>query len=142
AVRPRRGATTRRRAPPPAVTGTFPVRPGDPNATACLNPVGGPTAGEAVMSNACRSFLLNSRSLVLAGGVVNNTTTGPVVDGDRHMAYTWAFSAGIKHELTSTMAASVDYVGNRGRDNTAVIDINEGPINPATGRVTRLGVAG
>ena len=38
------------------------------------------------------------------------------------------------------MAVSVDYVGNRGHDNTAVIDINEGPVNPATGRITRLGV--
>ena len=38
------------------------------------------------------------------------------------------------------MAVSIDYVGNRGRDNTGVIDINEGPVNPATGRVTRLGV--
>ena len=56
------------------------------------------------------------------------------------MAYTWAFSAGVKRELTPTMAASIDYVGNRGKANTAVIDINEGPINPATGRVTRLGV--
>jgi hypothetical protein len=36
------------------------------------------------------------------------------------------------------MAVSVDYVGNRGRDNTAVIDINEGPT--VAGRVTRLGV--
>ena len=30
------------------------------------------------------------------------------------MAYTWAFSAGVKRELTPTMAASIDYVGNRG----------------------------
>jgi len=37
------------------------------------------------------------------------------------------------------MAVSIDYVGNRGRDNTGVIDINEGPLN-AAGRVTRLGV--
>jgi outer membrane receptor for ferrienterochelin and colicin len=123
----------------PAITGTFPVGP-NANATACLNPIAGPTAGVAIISPACRSFLLTQRNLVSAGNVVNNTTTGPLVDGDRHMAYTWAFSAGVKHELTPTMAASIDYVGNRGRDNTAIIDINEGPINPATGRVTRLGV--
>jgi outer membrane receptor for ferrienterochelin and colicin len=123
----------------PAITGTFPVGP-NANATACLNPVAGPTAGVAVISPACKSFLLTQRAAVLAGGVVNNTTTGPLVDGDRHMAYTWAFSVGVKHELTSTMAVSVDYVGNRGRDNTAIIDINEGPVDPATGRVTRLGV--
>jgi hypothetical protein len=55
------------------------------------------------------------------------------------MAYTWAFSGGVKRELARNMAVSIDYVGNRGRDNTTVIDINEGPLN-AAGRVTRLGV--
>ena len=123
----------------PAITGTFPVGP-NANATACLNPVAGPTPGVAIISPACRTFLLTQRNLVTAGNVINNTTTGPLVDGDRRMAYTWAFSAGVKRELTPTMAASIDYVGNRGKHNTAVIDINEGPINPATGRVTRLGV--
>ena len=56
------------------------------------------------------------------------------------MAYTWAFSGGVKREIAANMAVSVDYVGNRGRDNTGVIDINEGPVD-ATGRVTRRGVA-
>ena len=111
-----------------------------PNATTCLNPVTGPTPGVAVISPACKAFLFATRTTFAAGGVVNNTTTGPIVDGDRRLAYTWAFSAGVKRELTPTMAASIDYVGNRGRDNTAVIDINEGPVTPATGRVTRLGV--
>src|SRR5262249_40765598 len=69
----------------------------------------------------------------------NNTTTGPIVDGNRRLAYTWAFSGGVKRELARDLAVSIDYVGNRGRDNTAVIDINEGPLN-AAGRVTRLGV--
>ena len=123
----------------PAITGTFPVGP-NANATACLNPVAGPTAGVAIISPACRAFLNTQRAAVLGGGVVNNTTTGPLVDGDRHMAYTWAFSAGVKRELAQNMAVSLDYVGNRGRDNTGIIDINEGPVNPATGRVTRLGV--
>ena len=123
----------------PAITGVLPVKPGDPNATACLQPVAGPTAGEAVMSPACRSFLVSMRNQVLAGNVVNNTTTGPIVDGDRRLAYTWAFSAGVQRELARNMALSIDYVGNRGRNNTAVIDINEGPVN-AVGRVTRLGV--
>jgi len=124
----------------PATTGTFPVKPGDANATACLNPLPGPQPGTAVMSPACESYLLGIRSSVVAGGVVNNTTTGPVVDGDRRMAYTWAFSGGVKREIANNMAVSVDYVGNRGKDNTAVIDINEGPVNPATNQVTRLGV--
>ena len=123
----------------PAVTGTFPVGP-NANATACLNPIAGPTPGVAVISPACRTFLMATRDQFASGPIVNNTTTGPIVDGDRRMAYTWAFSAGVKREITPTMAASIDYVGNRGRDNTAVIDINEGPINPATGRVTRRGV--
>lgn len=124
----------------PAATGLLPVKPGDPNATACLQPVNGSTPGEAVMSQACRAFLLGLRNGVSAGNIVNNTTLGPIVDGDRHMAYTWAFSVGVKRELAHNMAVSADYVGNRGKDNTAVIDVNEGPINPATGRVTRLGV--
>jgi hypothetical protein len=122
----------------PAITGTFPVGP-NANATTCLNPVMGPTAGTAIISPACRAVLENLRTQFAAGGVVNNTTTGPLVDGDRRMAYTWAFSAGVKRELWANMAGSIDYVGNRGRDNTGVIDINEGPVN-AAGRVTRLGV--
>jgi outer membrane receptor for ferrienterochelin and colicin len=123
----------------PATTGVLPVKPGDPNATACLQPVAGATPGEAVISPACRAFLGATRSAVRAGGYINNTTTGPIVDGDRRLAYTWAFSAGVKRELARNMAISIDYVGNRGRDNTAVIDINEGPLG-AAGRVTRLGV--
>jgi hypothetical protein len=102
--------------------------------------VPGRTPGTAAMSPACRAYILGLRSSVLAGGVVNTSTTGPIVDGDRRMAYTWAFSAGVKHEIAPNTALSLDYVGNRGRDNTAVIDVNEGPVNPATGRVTRLGV--
>jgi hypothetical protein len=123
----------------PRQTGTFPVKPNDPIATACLNVVAGPKAGEAVMSPACKTAMNNLRNQVLSGGIVNNTTTGPIVDGDRHMAYTWAFSGGVKREIANGLALSVDYVGNRGKDNTGVIDINEGPAG-ANGRVTRLGV--
>ena len=126
----------------PAQTGTFPVG-STPDRTACLNPVGGSKAGVAAISPACKAFLAGLRSQVLAGGFVNNVTAGPIVDSpDRAMQYTWAFSFGVKRELVKNMAVSVDYVGNRGRDLTAVIDINEGPINPATGRITRPGVAG
>jgi hypothetical protein len=120
----------------PSTTGQLPVKPGDPNATACLQSVNGATPGEAVMSPACKSFIAGLRNQVNAGGFVNNQ---PTVDGDRRMAYTWAFSAGVKHELARNMAVSVDYVGNRGRNNTAIIDINEGPAG-ANRRVTRLGV--
>jgi TonB dependent receptor-like, beta-barrel len=122
----------------PAITGMLPVG-ANAAATACLQAVPGPVAGEAVMSPACRAFLETQRASVLAGGVINNPVLGPIVDGDRRMAYTWAFSVGLKRELANNMAVSVDYVGNRGRDNTAVIDINEGPLGP-NGRVTRLGV--
>jgi outer membrane receptor for ferrienterochelin and colicin len=123
----------------PATTGQLPVKAGDPIATTCLQPIAGATSGEAVISPACRTALNNLRNGVLAGNTINNTTTGPIVDGDRRLAYTWAFSGGVKRELANNLAVSIDYVGNRGRNNTGVIDINEGPVN-AAGRVTRLGV--
>ena len=125
----------------PAITGTFPVGP-NANATACLNPVAGPTPGVAVISPACRAFLIaHAQPAFCAGGVVNNTTTGPIVDGDRRMAYTWAFSAGVKRELTPTAWRRRSTTSaTAGATTPRVIDINEGPVNPATGRVTRLGV--
>ena len=127
----------------PATTGTFPVKAGDPNATACLNPAAASKSGVAVISSACKAFLVGLRSQVLAGGFVNSVTAGPIIDSpDRQMQHTWAFSFGVKREIAKDMAVSIDYVGNRGRDLTAVIDINEGPMNPATGRVTRLGMSG
>ena len=66
------------------------------------------------------------RNQVLAGGFVNTTTVGPLVDGDRRLAYTWNFSVGVEHQIANNMAVTADYVGNRGYDNTAPIDINEG----------------
>ena len=66
--------------------------------------------------------------------------TEPVVDGDRRMGYIWSFSAGVKHELMANTAVSVDYVGNRGRDQTALIDINEPRLLP-NGTIGRPGVA-
>ena len=39
------------------------------------------------------------------------------------------------------VAATVDYVGNVGHDQTGTIDINEGPVD-ADGEVTRLGIGG
>ena len=124
----------------PAVTGLLPTG-STADRTACLQAVGGSKAGVAAMSPACRTFLEGLRSQVLAGGFVNNTTGGPTVDGDRRMSYTWNFSVGVERQLMTDLAVSADYVGNRGYDNTAGVDINEGPVNPATGRVTRLGVS-
>lgn len=123
----------------PATTGLLPTG-STPQATACLQPAAGSKAGVAVLSPACRTFLQGMRDQVLAGGFVNTTTVGPLVDGDRRMAYTWNFSIGLKHEVMSNTAVSVDYVGSRGYDLTAPIDINEGPLN-AAGRITRPGVA-
>lgn len=123
----------------PATTGLLPTG-STPEATSCLRPAAGSKAGVAVISPACRAFLEGTRNQVLAGGFVNTTTTGPLVDGDRRMAHTWNFSLGVKRELMRDMAVSADYVGNRGFDNTAPIDINEGPLT-AAGRITRPGVA-
>jgi outer membrane receptor protein involved in Fe transport len=123
----------------PATTGLLPTG-ATAEATACLRPAAGSKAGVAVLSPACRAFLEGMRGRVLAGSFVNTTTTGPLADGDRRMAYTWNFSIGVKRELMRDTAVSVDYVGNRGYDNTAPIDLNEGPLTPA-GRITRLGVA-
>ena len=125
----------------PIITGVLPVKPGDANQTACLQPIAGPTAGEAIMSPACKAYLTGLRAGVLAGGTVNTVTAGPLVDSpDRAMAYTNSFSVGLKREITNSMAFSIDYAGNRGRDNTTILDINEGPLN-AAGKVTRLGQA-
>ncbi|MBI2189749.1 MAG: TonB-dependent receptor [Acidobacteria bacterium] len=123
----------------PAVTGALPTGT-TADRTACLQPAAGSKAGVAVISPACRTFLEGMRNQVLGGGFVNTTTTGPLVDGDRRMAYTWNFSIGVKHEVMRDTAVSVDYVGNRGYDNTSPIDINEGPLT-AAGRITRPGVA-
>ena len=51
----------------PAITGTFPVKSGDANATACLNPVAGPTPGIAVISPACRTYPAQLRSQSAGG---------------------------------------------------------------------------
>jgi hypothetical protein len=123
----------------PAASGLLPTG-STAEATACLRPSVGSKAGVAVISPACRTFLEGMRNQVLAGGFVNTTTVGPLVDGDRRLAYTWNFSIGVERQIASNMAVTADYAGNRGYDNTAPIDINEGPINPATGRITRLGV--
>jgi hypothetical protein len=122
----------------PAASGVLPTG-STPEATTCLRPAAGGKAGVAVISPACRGFLEGLRNQVLGGGFVNTTTVGPLVDGDRRMAYTWNFSIGVKRELMRDTAVSADYVGNRGYDNTAPIDINEGPVT-AAGRITRLGV--
>jgi hypothetical protein len=117
--------------PAPSATGVIPTHP-------CLQPTG--VNGVAFISPACRALLNAERDKVAAGGYIN--TNNPTLDGDRRLPYTWAYSAGVKRQLVGNLAVSVDYVGNVGRDQTTLLDINVGPTNPATGRITRLGAAG
>jgi outer membrane receptor protein involved in Fe transport len=92
-------------------------------ANVCLQPAG--SAGLAVIGPACRAFLDNMRRQVNAGSFVN---TEPTLDGNRKLGYLWSFSVGVKRELRPGLAVSADYIGNRGRDQTGLIDINE-PVN-------------
>jgi outer membrane receptor protein involved in Fe transport len=92
-------------------------------AHACLQPAG--RAGLALISGACRALLTGVRDRLAAGTLVN---TEPTIDGDRKLGYLWSFSAGVEHELLRNLAVSADYVGNRGNDQTALVDINE-PVN-------------
>ena len=62
----------------------------------------------------------------------------PVLDGDRKMGYLIGFSGGIQRELLPGIALTVDYVGNRGRDQTLRIDINEPRVLP-NGTIGRPG---
>lgn len=93
----------------------------------------------AAISPACRSALTSIRSSLQPGAGAQFVNDEPVLDGDREMGYLWGYSLGVKRELMTDIAASVDWVGNRGRDQTGIIDINEGPPGP-NGRVTRVGV--
>lgn len=102
----------------------------------CLRPDG--RDGLAVISAACRAQLVDIRNQVAAGSFVNRE---PVLDGDRRMGYLIGFSAGVQRELFPGVALTVDYVGNRGRDQTARIDLNE-PRLLADGRFGRPGAAG
>jgi hypothetical protein len=113
----------------PAETGVRPAHP-------CLNPDG--NNGLATISVACRTQLEATRAQVAAGAFVNRD---PTIDGDRRLPYIWSFSGGVKQQLVADLAISVDYVGNRGRDQTTLLDINVGP-TAANGRITRLGVDG
>ncbi|MET0215860.1 MAG: TonB-dependent receptor [Vicinamibacterales bacterium] len=109
-----------------AARGILPTNP-------CLRPDG--RDGLAVISTACRAELMNIRSQVQAGAYVSNE---PVLDGDRKMGYLIGFSGGIQRELMPGIALTVDYVGNRGRDQTLRIDINEPRLLP-NGTIGRPG---
>jgi hypothetical protein len=100
----------------------------------CLQPTG--RGGLAFISPACRAFLNDVRNRVAAGGFVNSE---PTVDGDRRLGYLLGFSVGVEREIMPNLGVSVDFVGNRGRDQTALIDINE-PRRRADGTIGRPGV--
>jgi hypothetical protein len=102
-------------------------------ASPCLRPDG--RDGLAVISAACRAELMNIRNQVEAGAFVNNE---PVLDGNRKMGYLIGFSGGIQRELMPGIALTVDYVGNRGRDQTLRLDINEPRLLPS-GTIGRPG---
>jgi hypothetical protein len=106
-----------------------------PTSHVCLQPGG--SSGLAVISPACRAFLTNIRNSLQPGAGAQFVNTEPQLDGDRRMGYLWSYSVGIKHEVMANIAAGVDYVGNRAYDQTAQIDISEGPPGP-NGRIVRL----
>ena len=111
-----------------AARGVLPASP-------CLRPDG--REGLAVISPACRTELMSIRSRVEAGAFVNSE---PVLDGDRKMGYLLGFSAGFQREILPGIAVTVDYVGNRGRDQTLRVDINEPRLLP-NGTIGRPGPA-
>ncbi|MBI2189395.1 MAG: TonB-dependent receptor [Acidobacteria bacterium] len=111
-----------------ATRGVLPAHP-------CLRPDG--REGLAVISAACRAQLVDIRNRVAAGGFIN---TEPRLDGNRQMGYLIGFSAGVQRELLPGVALTVDYVGNRGRDQTLLIDINEPRLLP-DGRIGRPGAS-
>ena len=102
----------------------------------CLQPDG--INGLAVISAPCQALLERLRNQVNAEGFVNNE---PILNGDRRMGYLWSYSAGVTRQLMTNMAVTVDYVGNRGRDQQGLIDINEPRLLP-DGTFGRPGVDG
>jgi hypothetical protein len=108
---------------------------GDRPAHACLNPVGD-GQGRALVSPACKALLADLRNRNDAGQLFNDI---PYLRGNPRLGYLWSWSGGLERQLVPNLAVTVDYVGNIGRDQTGLIDINEGPLN-ASGSVTRLGI--
>ena len=111
------------------------IIPSDP----CLQPV--LNDGIANISPACRTVLTGVRSALQPGAGAEFVNDEPIIDGDRKMGYQWGYSLGVQRELMANLAVAVDYVGNRGRDQSGLVDINEGPPG-ANGRITRPGVDG
>ena len=109
-----------------------------PTAHPCLQPV---LNGKlAAISPACRAALTTIRNSLQPGAGAQFINVEPWLDGDRKMGYLWGYSLGLKREVMANLAASIDWIGNRGRDQTGQIDISEGPPG-ANGRIVRLTAA-
>ena len=106
-----------------------------PTSHVCLQPA--LRNGLAVISPACKAVLVDLRNQLQPGASADFVNPEPIVDGNREMGYLWSFSAGVERQLIPNLSVSVDYVGNRGRNQSGLIDISEGPVG-ANGRITRL----
>jgi hypothetical protein len=109
------------------------IIPADP----CLQPV--VSNGRANIGPACRDVLTEFRNSLQPGAGEEFINTEPQVDGDRKMGYLWGYSLGVKREIMPNLAVGVDFVGNRGRDLTGLVDISEGPPDE-NGQIRRLTV--
>jgi hypothetical protein len=94
----------------------------------------------AAISPACRAQLVAIRNSLQPGAGAEFINTEPWLDGNREMGYLWSYSLGVKRELMPNLGVSVDYVGNRGYNQSTQIDISEGAPGP-NGRITRLTAA-
>jgi outer membrane receptor protein involved in Fe transport len=111
-----------------ALSGRIPADP-------CLQPT---LSGHlATISPACRARLDATRASLQPGAGAEFVNTEPWLDGNREMGYLWSYSLGVKHEMAANLSVGLDYVGNRGRNQTTQIDISEGPVG-ANGRIVRL----
>ncbi|HYR88762.1 MAG TPA: TonB-dependent receptor [Terriglobia bacterium] len=106
-----------------------------PTRDACLLPQG--SSGFAVISAACRAQLVTARNQLAAGGAVN---TEPRLPGNRRLGFLYQVNAGVEREIMRGTVVTVDYVGSRGRDQVALLDINE-PRRLANGQIGRPGPA-
>jgi len=78
--------------------------------------------GVAALSPAAVAFLNARRAAALAGTAFNRNPR--LDDPDRQLAYQWAYSFGFSRELGRNASVSVDFVGNKSKDQTGELDIN------------------
>jgi hypothetical protein len=82
--------------------------------------------GIAVLSPAGQADIARRRDQVLSGALFNRNPR--LDDPDRQLPYQWGWSFGVSHQLGSSAAVTIDYVGNVSRDQNGVVDLNE-PVN-------------